>query len=80
MDHRHSLVQQRDVKQTLSRRPIISIEGEIRMDPNSNPIDNFPRIEPEDLRERGNALKVWNTRYTGPAGFKTDWETWNETA
>lgn len=60
------------------------------MDPNSNPIDNFPRIEPEDLREGDNALKLknnaciaalktWNTRYTGPAGFKTDWEAWNET-
>lgn len=39
------------------------------MEPNSSPTDIFPRIEPEELRERRNALKTWNTRYTGPAGF-----------
>lgn len=46
------------------------------MEPNSNPIDPFPRMEPEELRERRNAikledeynaciaaLKTWNTRY-----------------
>lgn len=28
------------------------------MEPNSNPIDPFPRMEPEELRERRNALKL----------------------
>lgn len=35
------------------------------MEPNSKPINPFPRMETEELRERRNALKLktWNTRY-----------------
>lgn len=52
------------------------------MDPNSNPIDNFPRIEPEDLRERGNALKLKTCPFCGWADsqnsqpFYRAWREW----
>ena len=45
------------------------------MDPNSNPIDNFPRIESEDLRERGNALKLKTCPFCGGA-VKPRWAPW----
>lgn len=41
------------------------IESSIRMEPNSSPIDIFPRIEPEELRERRNALKLKTCPFCG---------------
>lgn len=35
------------------------------MDPNSSPTDIFPRIEPEELRERRNALKLKTCPFCG---------------
>ena len=35
------------------------------MEPNSSPTDIFPRIEPEELRERRNALKLKTCPFCG---------------
>lgn len=45
------------------------------MEPNSNPIDIFPRIEPEVLRERRNALQLKACPFCGGV-VKPRWAPW----
>lgn len=44
---------------------VLPIESSIQMEPNPYLIDPFPRMEPEELRERRNALKLKTCPFCG---------------